>query len=98
MPQLSALIEDFSIQGVFESSIALSQLLVKLRLIGHAIEIESLAGAEDDDLFGKVAIVGIVKAIWSLHERKCRRFNVNCTLYKVAYQHLHSFGSFPPAP
>ena len=63
MPQLSGVIRHFKIKLVFKGSISLAQLGVEFRLVGHAIEIEGLAGVEDDSLLGKVAIIWIVKAI-----------------------------------
>ena len=67
MPQLSTLIGDFSVQGVFEGSVAFSELRMEFGFIGHAVEIEGLAGAEDHDLFRKVAVVGIVETVWPLY-------------------------------
>ena len=67
MPQLPTLIGDFSIQGVFEGSVAFPELCMELRFIGHTVEIEGSAGAEDHDLFREVAVVGIVETVWPLY-------------------------------
>ena len=63
MPQLSSVIGNFKIKLVFKGSVAPAQLAVELRLVGHAIEIEGLAGVEDDSLFGKVTIIWIIEAV-----------------------------------
>ena len=63
MPQLSSLIGHFKIKLVFKISVALAQLAVECELVGHAVEIEGLAGVEDDSLFGEVTIVRIIEAV-----------------------------------
>ena len=63
MPQLSSVNGHFKIKLVFKGSIALAQLGVKFGLVGHAVEIEGLAGIEDDGLFGKVTIIRIIEAV-----------------------------------
>ena len=63
MPQLSGVIWHFKIKLVFKGSVALAQLAVEFGLVGHAIEIEGLAGVEDDSVFGKVTIMWIIEAV-----------------------------------
>ena len=63
MPQLSSVIGHFKIKLVLKSGVAVAQLAVEFRLVGHAIEIEGLAGVEDDSLFGKVTIIWIIEAV-----------------------------------
>ena len=63
MPQLSSVIGHFKIKLVFKGGVAMAQLAVKFRLVGHAIEIEGLAGVEDDGMFGKVPIIRIIETV-----------------------------------
>ena len=63
MPQLPSFIGHFKIKLVFKISVALAQLAVEFRFVGHAIEIEGLTRVEDDSLFGEVAIVWIIEAV-----------------------------------
>ncbi len=63
MPYLPSLIRYFAIKLVFECSVALAQLVLEFRFIGHSIEIEGPARVEDYDLFREVAIVRIIETV-----------------------------------
>lgn len=51
------------VQRVFKSNVAVSELLVELVLGFHGVEVEGVAGGEDDDLFGEVAVVWIIQTV-----------------------------------
>lgn len=64
MPQLSRrALALFLVEQVFEVGVSLAQLGLELELVTHGIEVEGLAGAEDDGLFGEVAVRGVVQTI-----------------------------------
>ena len=63
VPHLTGVVWVFGIEGIFEGGIALAEEGVEVGFVGHRVEVKGLAGGEDDDLFGEVAIVRIVQAI-----------------------------------
>ena len=69
MPELAKLVRFLVVEGVFEVSIAVSELLEELVLRRHGIEVERVTGRKDDDLLGEVAIVRIVEAVWNMSEK-----------------------------
>jgi hypothetical protein len=52
------------VQRVFEGNVTVSELLVELVLGFHGVEVEGIAGGEDDDLFGEVAVVWVIQTVW----------------------------------
>ena len=60
MPELAGVIKLFGVEGVFKGSIALAEERVEMGFVGYGIEVEGLAGGEDDDLFGEVAVIRVV--------------------------------------
>ena len=63
VPELAGVIWLFGIEGVFEGGVALAEEGVEMGFVGHGVEVEGLARGEDDDLFGEVAVAGIVQAV-----------------------------------
>ena len=60
VPELPGVVGLLSVESVFEGSIALAKERMEMGFIGHGVEVEGLAGGEDDDLFGEVPVVGVV--------------------------------------
>jgi hypothetical protein len=68
VPQLARVGLLLAVQRVLELGVAPAQQGVELELVADGPEVEGLAGGEDDDLLGEVAIVRVVEAI-CLHAR-----------------------------
>ena len=60
VPELAGVVWVFSIEGIFESGVTLAEQGVEMGFVGDGVEVEGLAGGENDDLFGEVAIIWIV--------------------------------------
>lgn len=63
MPQLAGFVVLLLVQFIFELRVPLAQDAVELGLVFEIAEDEGLARMENDDLFRKVAVVGIVQAV-----------------------------------
>ena len=60
VPKLTGIAIGLGVELVFEVGVALAQLPVEFGIVAHGVEVEGLAGAEDDHLLGKIAVVGVV--------------------------------------
>jgi hypothetical protein len=63
VPELAEIVWFLIVKIVFESGIAVSELLKEFVLRAHRIEVEWFAGGEDDDLLGEVAVIGVIQAV-----------------------------------
>jgi hypothetical protein len=63
VPELAEIVWFLIVKIVFESGIAVSELLKEFVLRAHRIEVERFAGGEDDDLLGEVAVIGVIQAV-----------------------------------
>ncbi len=63
VPELASVVWLFGVKGIFEVSVSLAEEGVEMGFVGHGVEVEGLAGGEDDDLFGEVAVIWVVQAI-----------------------------------
>ena len=63
MPKLTRVVGGVLVEGIFELGVAVAEERVKFGFVAHGIEVEGLAGVEDNSLFGKVAIIRVVKAV-----------------------------------
>lgn len=63
MPELAEIVWFLIVKIVFESGIAVSELLKEFVLRAHRIEVERFAGGEDDNLLGEVAVIGVIQAV-----------------------------------
>lgn len=64
VPELTGVIEGFLVEGVFEFGVAFSEEAVEVEIVANGGEVERFARVEDDDLFGEVAIIGVVKTVY----------------------------------
>lgn len=65
MPELAEIVWFLIVKIVFESGIAVSELLKEFVLRAHRIEVERFAGGEDDDLLGEIAVIGVIQAVYT---------------------------------
>lgn len=82
MPQLAEVVVFLQVERILEVGVAMPQLLEEFVLRLHGVEVERVAGREDDDLLGEVAVAGVVQAV----------------LNEIAHEHPHSAWSLSPAP
>jgi hypothetical protein len=66
MPELAKLVWFLVVKRIFEVRVAVPQLLEEVMLRAHGIEVEGIARGEDDDLLREVAIVGVVKTVYTV--------------------------------
>lgn len=66
MPELTAFVWVSSIELIFEVGVAISQFGMKSFLVAEGLEVEREARGEYGDIFGKIAIVGVIQAIYLL--------------------------------
>ena len=67
-PELAGIGICLGVEVVFELDVAPGQERLELELVLEVGEGEGLAGTEDDDLFGEVAVVGVVEAVCARRE------------------------------
>lgn len=60
VPELTSIVWMLGVERILEVGVALAQEGVKMGFIGHGVEVEGLAGGEDDDLLGEIAVIGVV--------------------------------------
>lgn len=60
VPELPGVVVLLRVEGVFELGVPLSHFGVECRFVADRVEAEGFARAEDDDLLGEVAVVGVV--------------------------------------
>jgi hypothetical protein len=60
VPELAEVVGLLIVEGVFEGSVAVPQLLEEVVLGGHGVKVERLTWGEDDDLFREITVVRIV--------------------------------------
>ena len=63
VPELAGLVGGFSVEDIFEGSVAVAEEGAEFGFVAYAIEVEGVAWAEDDDLFGEISIIGVVETI-----------------------------------
>ena len=65
VPELSRVRGADLVELVLELDVALGKQVLELGLVAERGEVEGLAGREDGDLLGEVAVVGVVEAVCS---------------------------------
>ena len=60
MPELAGIVVLLCVESIFKLCIPLSQLGKEGRFVWQSVEVEGFSGAEDDDLLGEVAVMGVI--------------------------------------
>ena len=79
VPELSRVRRGELVELILELDIALGKDVLELGLVAERGEVEGLAGGEDGDLLGEVAVVGVVEAVCS-RVRKENRMSMSRAL------------------
>lgn len=64
MPQLPRDVRVYFVESVFKLRVALAEEPVEGGPVLYVVEVERLAGAEDSRMFGEVAVMWVVEAVY----------------------------------